>query len=179
MTSAIPVALSILFVAYLVFARYTRTILLTIASLFLVSTGPANPATEDFYRYDLGGTLELSSQKELAKLRSFLWKHWIEHKRGIIVAVVHSTDAGSGTMSYFVEANAPGGDWRIVIESRPNPQPDPDPPRERIVIYDVKRIEPIKDGLDELIEIRRDAVRRPESYLLNLKTQDGKVFANL
>jgi hypothetical protein len=144
--------------------------LLTIASLSLLSTGFADQPTRDFYRYDLGGTIEISSQKELARLRNFLWKHWIEHKRAIIVTVMHSVDAGDSTVSYFVEPNAPGADWRIVIESRRNPDADPNPTIQRTVIYDVNRIEPIEDGLDKLIEIRSDAVRRPDSYLLSLKT---------
>jgi hypothetical protein len=158
---------------------YARTILLTIAASFVVSTGPAKSAIEDIYRYDLGGTIEISSREALARLRSFLWRHWIEHKRGLIVTVVHSVDAGDSTVSYFVEPNAPGGAWRIVIDSRRNPQTDPDPTRQGIVIYDVKRIELVKDGFENRIEIRNDAVRRPDSYRLRLKTQEGNVFAEL
>jgi hypothetical protein len=154
-------------------------ILLTIASLLSTSAGPASSATEDFYRYDLGGTIEISSRKELARVRSFLWKHWIEHKRGIIVTVVHSVDAGDSTMSYFIEPDAPGGDWRIVIEVRRNPHTEPDQITTRSVISNVKRIEPVHNGWDDPVEIPNGAVRPVESYMLCLKTQDGKVFVNL
>ena len=173
-----PIAISLLSLALLVSSRYARTILLALASLLLVSMKPAIAVTGDIYRYDLGGTIEISSHKELAKLRSFLWKHWIEHKRGIIVPVVHSVDAGDSTVSYFVEPNAPGGDWRIVIEARHNPHPDPDSRIQRTIICDVKRIEPVKNGWDKPVEIPTDAVRRPDSYMLGLKTQAGDLFAD-
>ncbi len=178
-TTVIPFAVSVLAVACLFSARDARTMRLTIALLSLVSTALADQPTRDFYRYDLGGTIEIDSRGKQAVLRSFLWRHWIKHKRGIIVTVVHSVDAGDSTVSYFVEPNAPGGDWRIVIEARRNPHPDPDPTIQRSVVYDVKRIKPPDNGWGTRVEIPNDAVRGPESYMLSLRDQQGKLLEEL
>lgn len=172
-------AVTLAFVASFSFVRHSCSIALTFGLLSVACGGHAKAASRDIYRYDLGGTIEISSQKDLETSRSFLWRHWIQHKRGIIVTVVHGVDTADSTISYFVEPNAPGGDWRIVIESRRNPNADADSTIQRIIIYDVKRVEPIKNGWDKPVEIATDAVRQPNSYMLSLKTQAGDVFVNL
>ena len=183
LTSIIAIAASLVLVGCLLSVQPGWTMLLMIASLSLISTGRADKATKDIYRYDLGGIVEigmgLSKEKTVegvATLRGFLWKHWIEHKRGLIVTVGRGVDSGSSTSSYFVEPNAPGGDWRIVIESRRNPHTDSDSAIQRFVAYDLKRIEPTHDGWSKRVEIPSDAARRPQTYMLSLKDQRGDVL---
>ncbi|HEY3664119.1 MAG TPA: hypothetical protein VGL24_13275 [Chthoniobacterales bacterium] len=176
----IAVSGSLVLVGCLLSVRPGWTMLLTIASLLLVSTGRADQASKDIYRYDVGGIVEIDPMisgakavEGVAKLRGFLWKHWIEHKRGLIVTVGRGVDSGSSTTSYFVEPNALGGDWRIVIEFRRNPHTNPDATIQRFVAYDLKRIEPTHDGWSKRVEIPSDAARRPQTYMLSLKDQRG------
>src|SRR6188472_2123897 len=92
-------AVTLPLVASFFFGRRSLGTTLTIGSLLLVFSNPVKAASRDFYRYDLGGTIGISSQKDLTTLRSFLWKHWIQHKRGIVVTVVHGVDTPDCTVS--------------------------------------------------------------------------------
>ncbi len=176
MLIVVPSAVLVLSVVYLVSARHARVTLPTITSLFLLSSGLAGSSTENPWRYDLGGIVELplhgkQAVEGPARLRSFLWTHWIKHKRGFIVTFCDTVDRGWAIVSYFVEPNEPGGDWRIVIEPRRQPHWDGEPTLQRFIAYDVKRIEPAHNGWDERAEIPSGATRRPESYRLSLKIE--------
>ncbi len=131
--------------------------------------------------YENGGSIDINpiegktALQGVARLRSFIWKHWIEQRRGVITTIVHPVDYASSKVSYFIEPS-PCGVWQLVIESQRKSSAGWSGVIERTVASDVKRIEIASDGWSKRVEISKKASRKPSSYHLLLKDERGGVI---
>jgi hypothetical protein len=149
----------------------------------MLSGGLGQTSEKGVSCFENGGIIHINPMlgekgvKGAGELREFLWKHWIQRKRGIIATMVNPIDGAKSSSCYFIQ---PSGEnvWQIVIEvHRKSGESVQDVVR--FFAYNATRIEIAADGFSERVEIGKDVVRRPESYRLSLKDRQGAVLEEL
>lgn len=159
-----------------------RVVLLPIVALSMYSDGLGQTLKSDVFCYDNGGIIHINpvlgkeGVKGAAELREFLWKHWVQQKRGVIATMTNPIDSPAVTACYFIQPSDEHV-WQIVIEVRR--KSDDSKQVQRFFAYDAKRIEIADDGFSARVEIGKSAIRRPESYRLSLKDRQGDVLEEL
>ena len=143
----------------------------------------------DLSAYDKAGPYTIDyeppfkADKYLGEIRSFLWEHWKEQRRGLVTATFYTLEGDPTTSRYFVEPDAKGA-WHIRIDSESIISamlPKGRKPRREIThdTYDeIDRVE-ASGGGPTLIPIPKDEVRQPQMYQLRLKnsrTNSVRIF---
>ena len=77
----------------------------------------------DLREFEDGGTIEFTPRDDSlnsgpsAKVRQFLWTHWITKRRGMIREAGYSIEGTSSERSFFIEPDDKGM-WRIAAEAK-------------------------------------------------------------
>lgn len=156
-------------------------IALLVAALEMGSTVAAqepSPRNFDSYIKDPLITLDPFSKeyyKQLDRLHSVLWHHWIHHERAIVRVDAHSKYHPPVGQVFFVEQDA-SGKWSIAIESegdRVNMVTKAKEHRyDRARAYSVRRV-----SLKDYESVNKSITRH--TYKLVLEDADGKVLGEL
>jgi hypothetical protein len=137
----------------------------------------------DLNAYDKAGPYTIDyappyrADKYLEEIRSFLWEHWKEQRRGLVTATFYTIEGDPTTSCYFVEPDAKSA-WHISIDSKSIISamlPKGRKPRREIThdTYDeIDRVEANGSG-PTLIPIPKDEERQPQTYRLRLKNELG------
>ena len=162
-------------------AQLRILIALLVPAIEMVSTMAAQeptPRNFDSYIKDPLITLDPFSKeyyKQLDRLVSVLWHHWIHHERAIVRVDSHSKYHPPAAVVYFVEQDA-SGKWSIAIETEYDRVNITTKAKERhsgrFRAYSVRRV-----SLKEYQSVNKSITRH--TYGLVLEDADGKVLDQL
>ena len=134
-----------------------------------------------FQPYDDGGNFDFTYQvgplgraEMSAKIRAFLWSHWVEKKRGRISATFYSIE-GIPTRTLFIIGTDKDGKWIVTEKLIESSAWFWKKDTTTTSIYrDVDRVEIVTDAASPEIpkSIPFAAIRDPKSYHLRLKAAD-------
>lgn len=136
----------------------------------------------DLTTYDKAGPYTIDYEppfrgdKYLGEIRSFLWEHWKEKRRGLVTATFYTIEGDPTTSCYFVEPDAKGA-WHIRIDSESIISamlPKGRKPRREISrdSYDeVDRIEKTSENAANPIVVAKQEVREPQTFRLRLRNK--------
>jgi len=149
---------------------------------------PAN----DIDTYDKAGPYERAKgadsqyspalKARIARSRAWLWSHWIEHHKGLLMETYFSIEGDQSTFFYFVEPDK-GGRWRIGVKieriSHYAKYDDPDCrflKEEQFTSYNVVRVDQDFDAGGNEILIPADSKRQPNEYKIRMKLEEAGNF---
>jgi hypothetical protein len=148
---------------------------------------PSGPADRDLRAFEDGGTItfrprdDSRNSEPSAKLRRFLWSHWISRRRGVIRQLGYGIEGTSSQTSFFIEPDGQGA-WRIVAERKYQEMRRPDDVEEKTSSYEaysVRRVKPGREEPESRPTIPKHARIPARSYRLVLSNKEGKVLAEL
>jgi hypothetical protein len=167
-------------------AHWNHLSLIVVLSAVAASSVVSGPKRE-LRAFEDGGTIEFTlrddspNSRPSAKVRQFLWTHWITKRRGTIREVGYSIEGTSSERSFFIEPDQKGT-WRIAAETK---YPDVRAPGDweektsSYEAYSVKRVRPGKEEPALRPVIPKGARVSARSYRLMLIDQGGNVITEL
>jgi len=167
-----------------------RYIHLWFAGIFCVvtlSSAQSRPLERDLRAFEDGGTIEFKARDDTpisepsAKLRRFLWSHWISRRRGLIRELGYSIEGTSSVTSFFIEPNNKGT-WRIAAELKYQELRRPDDVEEKTSSYEAYSVKRVKPGTEDPAlrpAIPISARISARSYRLILMDREGKIITEL
>ena|SRR5215471_15840966 len=106
-----------------------------------------------------------------AAVRKFMWDHWNQRRRGLVVATYFSREGQPKNNTIYIEPGSEG--WEIVVESRFRAAPlesgqERDKMETHCASYDVVEREWDPEGSAERARIAGQALQDPHLYTLRL-----------
>jgi hypothetical protein len=168
-------------------ARYHYFLLVLICYAAASPSIQCQPRERNLRVFEDGGTIKFQarddspSSEPSAKLRQFLWNHWIAHRRGVVKQLGYSIEGTSSETNFFIEPGEQGG-WRIAAEKKYQEMRRPDDIEEKTAgyeAYSVRRVKPGRGEPKSRSTIPRNARIPARSYRLVLFDREGRVIAEL
>jgi hypothetical protein len=151
----------------------------------LIARDPDKP--RDLRMYERAGPYVFSTKANAnedgflmaASVRDFLWRHWHDHRRGLLLTITFTIEGLPNRTSYFVEPDG-YGKWQIATESKTalmgaDPTSIDHPAQtESSTAYFVERMDNGLAGTGPKA-IPANEMRDAMSFRLILKNREGKV----
>src|SRR6267143_5097664 len=108
---------------------------------------------------------DAATGKKAAEIRSFIWKHWSEHRRGSLAVTSYSLEGVPAEMTFVLEPDERGV-WNVKVRIERPTLKGTTAEHAGFRAYSVQRIEPRHDGQSLAKVIPEDQIRSGENYRL-------------
>jgi hypothetical protein len=115
-----------------------------------------------------------------AQIRSFLWEHWRDHRRGRLIEKRYSKEGVPATTTFVIEPDERGV-WALRVTRRwpPTKGSTPEHDRAEYRVYSIKRIQPRRDSRSPVIFFSDGEKRSGNTYWLVFYDEKGKEMSAL
>lgn len=161
--------------------RYSFLLQVAISTVLLNASARADPPhgskprvlyeEETVYATEADGEIIVSNA--YAKLRGFVWKHWLLRIPGQITLIGTTTEGDPYTATYRIQRNDDGV-WRVLVQTRAAPN---DAGEQRLSKYEACTVERVlfNNGGRSAQAVPDDAKLPPSRYRLLLKDRNNRV----
>ena len=110
-----------------------------------------------------------------AQIRTFLWEHWRNHRRGRLVEKRYSKEGIPASTTFVIEPNNEGA-WSLLVVTHwpPTKGSTPEHNQTEYRAFSVRRIEPHRDPQLPAIFVSDEETRAGDTYWLVFYDQKGK-----
>jgi len=121
-------------------------------------------------------------ESRIVRSRDWLWSHWIEHRKGLLMEAYFSIEGDQSIFFYFVEPDR-NGRWRIGVKiervSHYAKYDDPDcriVKEEQYTSYEIVRVNQDLDATGNEVTIPMDDKRQSKDYKIRMKLEEAGNF---
>jgi len=157
-----------------------------IVGAFALASPETDTQGRDLARYETAGPYLLPDRIEItedgplirASIRDFLWRHWNEHRLGVVTVVSFTTEGLPSRTKYFIEPSG-NGKWHVMRETLqilPGIDPQTKEHFQERSTSEISSFERIESGPGSNFKaIPKGKSREGTSYYLRFKDANGKV----
>jgi hypothetical protein len=112
-------------------------------------------------------TVDKDREKKNGEIRSFVWRHWYQRRRGLLVEKTYSKEGVPATTTFILEPDQQGV-WTLRVKTQwpPSKGSNPEHDRTEYRVYSVRRIRRHQDAQSSTAFIPDEELQSGESYRL-------------